>query len=302
MAAEASKRTLVYLRKSSSNDDPVAAHFTRSVLDYFGFPDNEGWLSAELKDNKLLISDGDCKARVKIRRPPFCPIRNLTEREITRLPDDILNRGVDTGAAVILQTGDNKILLTRRASHLRTFPGIWVPPGGHIEENETIVEAGIRELREETGITLNQSDCVDSHLQVLALWESTFPPKLSLGLPKRHHIVVYILAKLLPSITSEELQKQIALDPAEVGASAWLDRQMIEAITSTSGGNQPYGKENKNKTVPEKMKAILITEDKEQILTDLPTAPLLETSSDAVDLERVSTGTKFVLEEWLKLT
>ena len=40
-----------------------------------------------------------------------------------------INRGIDVGAAVILESGDGKILLTRRGDHLHTFPGIWVPPG-----------------------------------------------------------------------------------------------------------------------------------------------------------------------------
>ncbi|XP_064609192.1 nucleoside diphosphate-linked moiety X motif 17-like [Liolophura sinensis] len=261
---------------------------------------SEGLVNAELRDNGLLVSDGDSKVPVKIGRPPFCPFHHLNETEIKRLPGDVLNGGVFSGTAVIVHTGDNKILLTRRASHLKLFPGVLVPPGGHIEGNETIVESGIRELREETGITLRQSDFVDSRLPILALWESTFPPKLSLGLSTHHHIVVFILAKLLPSITSQKLQKQMDLNPAEVGASAWLDRQMVEAITSASGENRPYG--NDHKTLPQKIKAILVTENKEQILTDLPTAPLLETSSDAVDIKRVCTGTKFVLEEWLKVT
>lgn len=83
-------------------------------------------------------------------------------------------------------------------------------------------------------------------------FQSTFPPMLSQGLPQHHHIVVFILAKVLPSITSEELQKQMNLDPAEVGASAWLDRQMVEAITSASEERRPYG--NDHKTLPQKIK------------------------------------------------
>ena len=53
----------------------------------------------------------------------------MSDADIERLPREIQERGVDVGAAVILETADGKILLTRRAHHLRTFPGIWVPPG-----------------------------------------------------------------------------------------------------------------------------------------------------------------------------
>ena len=45
------------------------------------------------------------------------------------LPEVTLTRGIDVGAAVILESGDGKIFLTRRGDHLHTFPGIWVPPG-----------------------------------------------------------------------------------------------------------------------------------------------------------------------------
>lgn len=63
-----------------------------------------------------------------------------------KLPADIYNRGINSGAAVLLESCDGKILLTRRARHLRTFPGVWVPPGGHIESGET-VSKGMQFLR-----------------------------------------------------------------------------------------------------------------------------------------------------------
>ena len=34
------------------------------------------------------------------------------------------------GAVTLLESCDGKVLLTRRASHLSIFPGVWVPPGG----------------------------------------------------------------------------------------------------------------------------------------------------------------------------
>ncbi len=53
-------------------------------------------------------------------------------------------------AAVILEQ-DGKILL---AKHKRGNFEYWVIPGGTVEEGETVRSAGIREIREETGLTI----------------------------------------------------------------------------------------------------------------------------------------------------
>jgi len=47
---------------------------------------------------------------------------------------------------------DRTILLVRRSPHRRTYPNLWSFPGGHVEENEALDEALIRECREEVGI------------------------------------------------------------------------------------------------------------------------------------------------------
>ena len=38
--------------------------------------------------------------------------------------------------------------------------GEWVFPKGHVKENETYVEVAIREIKEETGIKLEQNQCL----------------------------------------------------------------------------------------------------------------------------------------------
>ena len=64
-----------------------------------------------------------------LQRPSFCPVSNMTAAQIESMSSDTLNRGIHGGAAILLETFDNKLLLTRRAAHLRTFPNVWVPPG-----------------------------------------------------------------------------------------------------------------------------------------------------------------------------
>jgi len=46
------------------------------------------------------------------------------------------------------------VLLTKRSINLRTFPGAWVLPGGHIELGESLEECVIREIYEETGVKI----------------------------------------------------------------------------------------------------------------------------------------------------
>lgn len=102
-----------------------------------------------------------------LQRPPFCPMKLLTETSKMDIPDEILSGGVKIGVAVLLESSDDCILITRRSKSMRTFPSVWVPPGGHLEPEETLVQAGLRELEEETGIHVNEND----NITTLGFWE-----------------------------------------------------------------------------------------------------------------------------------
>ena len=54
---------------------------------------------------------------------------------------------------IVLCCGE--LLLLRRANYIRKFGGKWCFPGGNIDNNETSKDAIIRELKEETGIIIN---------------------------------------------------------------------------------------------------------------------------------------------------
>ena len=48
---------------------------------------------------------------------------------------------------------DGTVLLGLRAPSKKVWPGHWDTIGGHVEEGESLDEALIREIREETGVT-----------------------------------------------------------------------------------------------------------------------------------------------------
>ena len=65
---------------------------------------------------------------------------------------------------------------------------------------------------------------------MIYIFQSTFPPKLSLGQPIRHHIVTYLHVKLKKPHTSASIL--VNPDPEEVGAATWVDRNFVKAIVN----------------------------------------------------------------------
>ncbi len=230
-----------------------------------------------------------------LAHPPECPMMDLTrqpEDEREEIPEDIAGRGVAVGAVALLESSDGRVLLTRRAQHMRTFPGVWVPPGGGVEPGETdLVTAAIRELEEETGIRLSKHETVSKPF-VLGLWESVYPPFLNWGSPRRHHVVVYFAVPV--SATSKELDSRIKLQPEEVDASAWLTQEHAKV---TAWGEEAVGD-------AAKLDMIVLEGGKKQKTVTVSGAVLAAKApgaiQSAVDVERISSGTRFALSQWLK--
>ena len=51
---------------------------------------------------------------------------------------------------------DDKVLMHKRADDKKKFPGFWIGPGGHVDEDEDVLTTAIREVKEETGIEISQ--------------------------------------------------------------------------------------------------------------------------------------------------
>ncbi|MCL5090636.1 MAG: NUDIX domain-containing protein [Patescibacteria group bacterium] len=55
-------------------------------------------------------------------------------------------------ASECLVIKDEKVLMFKRSETAKKFPGYWIGPGGHIDENEDPMLAAIREIKEEAGV------------------------------------------------------------------------------------------------------------------------------------------------------
>jgi 8-oxo-dGTP diphosphatase len=67
-------------------------------------------------------------------------------------------------ATVLLRRPDGRLLMQLRddgAGKAIPYPNVWNFPGGHVEPNETPLEAAIREIAEEFEIVLDPGNCVE---------------------------------------------------------------------------------------------------------------------------------------------
>ncbi|NXO03264.1 NUD17 protein, partial [Rhinopomastus cyanomelas] len=248
-----------------------------------------------LAQGHLLLSDQPFPGSITalLKRPSFCPAKLLAQCPHSELPAEPSDQGVAAGVAVLLQSSTGRVLLTRRASTLSIFPGVWVPPGGHVEPDEELLDVGLRELEEETGLKL---DAGTFSWRVLGLWESIYPPMLSRGLPRRHHVVAYLL--LLSDQSHQLLEARMRPCEREVSAYAWLEPPVLAAVAAAEDGAESLGRAPG--ALPGTVSIVEVSGGSSSP-TQLPTGILLNVApAEGEDVERVSTGTKFALRVWLE--
>ncbi|KAM4663707.1 nucleoside diphosphate-linked moiety X motif 17 [Discoglossus pictus] len=291
---EPAKRVLVYLRREGSLLH--CAKFVQDVTGHFSSPQEDRvYVTCRLDQNRFMISDrtSSGSSRVQLQRPSFCPIKNLSPAQAASLPEDVQGRGVDVGVAVLVQSVNKRVLLTRRSRSLNIFPNVWVPPGGHVEPGEQLLQAGLRELQEETGIQLQEGSVSWS---MLGLWESVFPPMLCRGLPRRHHIVTFLLVQ--SGETHQELQDRLRPDEREVSACAWLDPEIARRIAEDQDEAKDAWKDLSS--LPPTIRVMEVSSGC-LTQTDQDTTIFFNTVfAEGEDVERVSSGTKYALGLWLE--
>lgn len=176
---------------------------------------------------KLCRGQGNCRCselseiarqRVPLGHRKQCPLyhQHRFYVDIESRLKGTLRIGVNT---VIEERATGRLLLTRRNKAMRSFPGSWVFPGGHVDAGETLVQAAARELHEETSLRVSESS-----LALLAVWESSFPAEVSKGVSTHHHLVFIFHASLDRASDQpyQELTAQLQVQPSEVDALTWL--------------------------------------------------------------------------------
>ena len=136
----------------------------------------------------------------------------MENTEITEnIPPKPKKMGVGFGVMVLR---DGKVLLGQRhvdhekADSLMNGEGTWTMPGGKLDFGESFEGGAVRELREETGIVIQESD-----LEVISLSNDI--------VPTAHFVTIGLLCKCVPGSAVFEQEPQV-MEPDEITQWKWF--------------------------------------------------------------------------------
>ena len=85
---------------------------------------------------------------------------NISRLEIQKVSNTALKAAAVSIAITEDESGAPAFIRTRRSGSLRRHAHQWALPGGRLDPGETIIEAGLREMEEEIGLSLSPKDLV----------------------------------------------------------------------------------------------------------------------------------------------
>ena len=123
-------------------------------------------------------------------------------------------------SAAIFRNG--KVLVVRRAR--KPALNLYTLPGGAVEAGETLVEAAIREVREETSLSI-EPVALAGHREVIARDDE--------GKVERHFVILSFASRWLTGepVLSDELDDSRWVDPSELGNYRTTDG-LAEIVTT----------------------------------------------------------------------
>ena len=109
--------------------------------------------------NEALMDLGSSLCKASITYCNQCPLKNICKAYASSSPilyptPKVRKKTPIYDVAVSVIEYKNKILITKRLNK-NFLPGLWEFPGGKIEKNETAIQAIIREVKEETNLTVS---------------------------------------------------------------------------------------------------------------------------------------------------
>lgn len=125
-------------------------------------------------------------------------------------------------SAAIFRNG--KVLVVRRAR--KPALNLYTLPGGAVEAGETLVEAAIREVREETSLSI-EPIALAGHREVIARDDA--------GKVERHFVILCFASRWLSGepVLSDELDDSRWVDPSELGNYRTTDG-LAEIVTTAA--------------------------------------------------------------------
>ena len=109
--------------------------------------------------NEALMDLGSSLCKASITYCNQCPLKNICKAFASSSPilyptPKVRKKIPIYDVAVSVIEYKNKILITKRLNK-NFLPGLWEFPGGKIEKNETAIETIVREVKEETNLTVS---------------------------------------------------------------------------------------------------------------------------------------------------
>lgn len=121
------------------------------------------------------------------------------------------------GSAVVLRNSTGQFLTSVRAS-TGAFPGAYQVPGGVVKLGETVLGAAIREMKEETGITIQPQ-----HLRFLGRWRAKHPQG-------DYIVVMYLCRWAQEKVPAEHLEPDKQSPWIMIGQDVLLQKTLIPGL------------------------------------------------------------------------
>ena len=159
-----------------------------------------------------------------------CPLPELARMGVTLPPRHARPR---LGSVVLprVQGNDTATLITKRRPDMRTFPRAWVFPGGAIDKGESPEDAALREVFEETGLTIKPET-----LRLRGLWESVYPTTAE-GCVEAGEVGGHFLVFFYEGVVDGSVQEALKLQESETADAVCVPDASWQGICS--GGRVP---------------------------------------------------------------